>query len=80
MKLVVAIVRPEKLGDVLESLFRGQADLGGGEAGALAVRAEERAEPVAGLVPEAVPLPAGGGGLPEGLRHQMGVNVDRSHG
>ena len=35
---------------------------------------------LAGLVPEAEPFPAGGGGLPEGLRHQVGVDVDRSHG
>jgi hypothetical protein len=64
---------------VLDPLLGREAHLGRGEAGALAVGPQEGAEPLAGLVPEAVPDAARLGGLPERARHQVGVDVDGPH-
>src|SRR2546421_337095 len=57
---------------------RREGHLGRGEAGALAV-ADERAEPLAGLVTIAVPLTLRLGGLPDVAGDEMGVDVDGAH-
>src|SRR5712692_1686304 len=63
---------------VLQALCRGEAHLGRAESRALAV-AHHDTEAFAGLVPVPVPFLARVGGPPEGLRHEVGVNVDGAH-
>ena len=64
---------------VLQSLVGGEAHLRRRERRTLAV-AHHDAEALARLVTVAVPLPAGFGGPPHRLRHEMSVDVDAAHG
>ena len=63
---------------VLQPLFRGEAHLGRREADAPSA-SQHGADPVARLMTKAVPFAAGFRRLPEGSRHEVGVDVDGLH-
>src|SRR5262249_44728709 len=63
---------------VLEALFRCEAQFGALDGKTFAVT-DDSSQPGSWLIAAAVPGLSSVNGLPETLRHQMGMNVDTAH-